>query len=143
MQRFLFRLLITAVAVMLAGVVLPNNLVKVDDFGSALIFAVVLGILNAFVRPILLLLTFPLTLLTLGLFTFVVNALVFWLATLLPVGVRGRSIKAPERQPGADNTGQREDGRADEPRDELQRHRAGDGGKFGGAVNVDEDVADS
>lgn len=88
MQRFLFRLLITAVAVMLAGVVLPNNLVKVDDFGSALIFAVVLGILNAFVRPILLLLTFPLTLLTLGLFTFVVNALVFWLATLLPVGVR-------------------------------------------------------
>jgi putative membrane protein len=46
------------------------------------IFAVILGLLNAFLRPILLLLTLPLTLLTLGLFTFVVNALVFWVASL-------------------------------------------------------------
>ncbi len=89
MQRFIVRLVITALAVMLASYLLPEHLVEVrgNDFWSALLFAIVLGVLNAFVRPILLLLTFPLTLLTLGLFTFVVNALVFWLATRIPVGV--------------------------------------------------------
>ncbi len=88
MQRFLLRLLITALAVMLASAVLPGLVTLRDgDFMSAVLFALVLGVLNAFVRPVLLLLTFPLTLLTLGLFTFVVNALVFWLAAQVPVGV--------------------------------------------------------
>ena len=54
---------------------------------SAVLFALVLGLCNALVRPVLLLLTLPLTCLTLGVFTLVVNALVFWAATIVPVGV--------------------------------------------------------
>ena len=86
MQRFVLRLLITAGAVLLASYVTP--LVQVESFTAALVFALVLGIFNAFLRPILLLLTLPLTIITLGLFTLVINGVVFWLATLLPVGVR-------------------------------------------------------
>jgi putative membrane protein len=84
-QRFALRLVVTALAVLVASRYIPD--LQVDDLTAALLFAFVLGLLNAFLRPIILLLTLPLTLLTLGLFTLVVNALVFWLATLLPVGV--------------------------------------------------------
>jgi putative membrane protein len=86
-QRFVLRLLITALAVLLASY-LFNPLIQVDSLASALVFALVLGLLNAFLRPILLLLTLPLTLLTLGLFTLVVNGIVFWVAQLFPFGVR-------------------------------------------------------
>jgi len=85
-QRFVLRLLITAGAVLLASYLTP--LVQVESFTAALLFALVLGIFNAFLRPILLLLTLPLTIITLGLFTLVINGIVFWGATLLPVGVR-------------------------------------------------------
>jgi putative membrane protein len=53
--------------------------VKVSDFGTALIVALVLGLLNIVIRPILVILTLPINLLTLGLFTFVINGLLFWL----------------------------------------------------------------
>ena len=86
MAKFVLRLVATAVAVMLASYLFPER-VHVQSFEMALLFAIVLGLLNAFVRPVLLLLSLPLTLLTLGLFTFVVNAIVFWLATLFPLGV--------------------------------------------------------
>ena len=90
--RFLLRLLVTALAVMLAAYLLAPS-VSVTDFTSALLFALVLGLLNAFVRPVILLLTLPLNVLTLGLFTLVVNALVFWLASLIPyVGVQVTSV---------------------------------------------------
>lgn len=79
------RLLATAAAVLLASVLFPN-LIEVQSPVGALLFALLLGILNAFLRPILLLLTLPLNLLTLGLFTLVINAIVFWLATQLPGG---------------------------------------------------------
>ena len=52
--------------------------IRVDGIYTALIAALVLGLINAVIRPILLLLTLPLTLLTLGLFIFVVNGLLFW-----------------------------------------------------------------
>lgn len=52
--------------------------VEVDSVGAALIAALVLGLLNALVRPILFVLTLPVTLLTLGLFIFVLNGLLFW-----------------------------------------------------------------
>jgi putative membrane protein len=59
--------------------------VVVTSFTSALIAALVLGLLNTVVRPILVLLTLPVTVLTLGLFLFVINALTFWAAaSLLP-----------------------------------------------------------
>ncbi|OYU98852.1 MAG: hypothetical protein CFE45_14960 [Burkholderiales bacterium PBB5] len=54
--------------------------VTVACFGAALVAALVLGLLNTLVRPVLVLLTFPVTLLTLGLFLFVINALMFWAA---------------------------------------------------------------
>jgi putative membrane protein len=87
MQRFVLRLVITALAVLLASNLFRDQ-ISAPDLTSALLFALVLGVLNAFLRPIILLLTLPLTLLTLGLFTLVVNAIVFWLASLFPVGVQ-------------------------------------------------------
>lgn len=87
MIRFIVRLFITAAAVMLASQLFGDR-IEARSFEGALLFALLLGILNAFLRPILLLLSLPLTLLTLGLFTLVVNALVFWVATLIEVGVR-------------------------------------------------------
>lgn len=54
--------------------------VRVGSYGSALMAALVVGLLNAVVRPVLVLLTLPVTVLTLGLFLFVINALMFWSA---------------------------------------------------------------
>lgn len=86
MQRFVLRLLISAGAVLLASTLFPRQIAAESSQG-ALLFALVLGLLNAFLRPVILLVALPLTIVTLGLFTLVVNALVFWLATRLPVGV--------------------------------------------------------
>ncbi|MCX5874636.1 MAG: phage holin family protein [Deltaproteobacteria bacterium] len=61
--------------------------VTVDDAGSALIFAAILGILNAFIRPVLVILTLPLTIVTLGFFVLVINALLFWFVAGLDLGV--------------------------------------------------------
>jgi putative membrane protein len=85
MQRFVLRLLINAAAVWAAAYF--TGLVHVESATAALLFALFLGLLNAFVRPVILLLTLPLTIVTLGLFTLVVNAIVFWLAAQLPLGV--------------------------------------------------------
>ncbi len=52
--------------------------IRVDSVGTAIIAALVLGLVNALIRPILVLLTLPVTLLTLGLFIFVINGLMFW-----------------------------------------------------------------
>jgi len=60
--------------------------VTVTSFTSALIAAAVLGLLNAVLRPILVLLTLPVTVITLGLFLFVINALMFWAAASLLTG---------------------------------------------------------
>ena len=88
----LVRLVITAIAIIAAAYLFPSYLSvpdyrSVEGFGSVVLFAFVLAALNALVRPILLLFTLPLNLITLGLFTFVVNAAVFWLATAIPLGV--------------------------------------------------------
>ncbi len=55
--------------------------ITVNGFGSALIAAWVIGLLNLFIRPVLVVLTLPVTLLTLGLFYFVINAILFWVAS--------------------------------------------------------------
>jgi putative membrane protein len=75
-MRLLLRWLISAAAVF----VLPQLFasIEVQSFFVALLVAVVLGFLNAVIRPILILLTLPVTLLTLGLVIFVLNALLFW-----------------------------------------------------------------
>lgn len=59
----------------------------IADYTAALLAAVVIGFINAFIRPILLFLTAPLNLLTLGLFTFVVNAVVLWMAAQVVPGM--------------------------------------------------------
>ena len=83
-MRLLLRWLISAATLMLIAYYLPG--VAVASFYAALIAALILGLLNALVRPLLLLLTLPVNIITLGLFTFVVNALVFWLASSIAKG---------------------------------------------------------
>ena len=73
-------------AALLAVAYLYNGVV-VSSFTGALIAAAVLGLLNAIIRPILVLLTLPVTLVTLGLFIFVINALMFWSAAGLVSGL--------------------------------------------------------
>jgi putative membrane protein len=68
--------LINAVALMAVAYLLPG--IAVDSFVTALVAALVLGLVNTVVRPLLVLLTLPVTLLTLGLFIFVINGLLFW-----------------------------------------------------------------
>ena len=60
--------------------------VQVDSFGSALIAAFVIGLFNAVLRPVLVILTLPVTIVTVGLFLFVINALMFWAASGLLSG---------------------------------------------------------
>lgn len=86
MQRFLLNLVLSGLAVLAASALFGPR-ISVRSVEAALLFALVLGFCNALLRPLLLLLTLPLNLLTLGLFTLVVNALVFWVATIFPVGV--------------------------------------------------------
>jgi putative membrane protein len=88
MVNLLIRLLVSAGAVMLAQWLFQQwNLILVDDWLHAFLFAIVLGILNALIRPVLLLLTCPINLLTFGLFVFVVNAVVFAIAAWLAPGI--------------------------------------------------------
>ena len=79
MQRFILRLAIVTLAVLLAANVFPGQ-IAVSSVEGVIIFSLVLGVLNAFLRPILLLFTLPLTILTLGLFTLVINGVLFQLA---------------------------------------------------------------
>jgi putative membrane protein len=71
------RWIVNAAALLLVAYLYPG--VHLAGFGSALVAALVLGLVNAVIRPILVILTLPVTLLTLGLFLFVINALMFWL----------------------------------------------------------------
>lgn len=70
--------LLNAVALLVVAYLLPG--IAVASFGSALIAALVLGFLNSLVKPVLVLLTLPITIVTLGLFLIVLNALLFWFA---------------------------------------------------------------
>jgi putative membrane protein len=70
--------ILNAVALLIVAYILPG--INVASFGSALIAALVLGLLNTLVKPLLILLTLPITVVTLGLFLLVINALVFWFA---------------------------------------------------------------
>ncbi len=75
-MKIIVRWMLLAAALLLVAHLYPG--VTVASFGAALIAAFVLGLLNTLVRPLLVLLTLPVTLLTLGLFLFVINALMFW-----------------------------------------------------------------
>ena len=81
----LLRVLINAAALWVAASVIPG--IRVAGVGYTLLAALVLGIINAVVRPVLVFLTFPITLLTLGLFIFVLNAFCLWLTSRLVPGI--------------------------------------------------------
>ena len=85
----LFAWIIITLAILLAAYLIPG--IRVDSLGAAIVGAAILGLLNALIRPILIVLTFPLTILTLGLFIFVINALLFWLAGSM---IRGFSVRS-------------------------------------------------
>ena len=82
---YVFRLLIHMVAILIISYLLPG-VIKVDSVLAALVAAFLLGIVNLVVRPVLIFLTFPLTLLTLGLFLLVINGLMLWLVAAVVKG---------------------------------------------------------
>jgi putative membrane protein len=82
MSGILTRIIVTAFALIVVAEVVPG--IEIDSVYRALMAAVVLGVVNVLVRPILVILTLPITLLTLGLFIFIINAGLFlWVASFL------------------------------------------------------------
>ncbi len=78
--------LINALALLALPYVVPS--VQVSGFLTALVAALVLGLVNSLIRPVLVLLTLPVTLVTLGLFIFVINGLLFWMVASFVEGFR-------------------------------------------------------
>ena len=83
-MRLILLWILNAVALLAVAYLLPS--IRIDSFGAALLAALLLGLINAVVRPFLVVLTLPVTVLTLGLFIFVLNGLIFWLAGSLIEG---------------------------------------------------------
>ena len=85
-MNFILRLLISGIIVYVLAKILTG--VHISNITTAIIFALVLACLNAIIKPILVLLTFPITVVTLGLFLFVINALIILLADKLLDGIK-------------------------------------------------------
>ena len=83
-MSFLFQWLVSGLAIIITAYLLPG--VRLTGFFAALVTALILGLINAFIRPVLILLTLPLNILTLGLFTLVINALLIMLAAAIVPG---------------------------------------------------------
>ena len=83
-MRIILNWLISAAAILVAAYLIPQ--VTVDSFWVAIVLAIVLGLINAVLRPILFILTLPITILTLGLFTLVINASLIMLADYFTPG---------------------------------------------------------
>jgi putative membrane protein len=82
---FIVRLVINIVAILIISYLFPK-MIWVEGFLAALVAAFLLGIVNTIIKPILVLLTLPLTILTLGLFLLVINGLMLWLVSALVSG---------------------------------------------------------
>lgn len=83
-MRLLLVWLVNTLALMAVAYLMPS--VTVSSFGAALIASAVLGLVNTVIRPVLVLLTLPVTVLTLGLFIFLINGLLFWMVASLLEG---------------------------------------------------------
>lgn len=77
-MTIIYHILITALGLLLAAYFIPG--IIVSSLYIAIISAVIIGLLNLIIRPIVIILTLPINILTLGLFTFVINATLFWFA---------------------------------------------------------------
>ncbi len=91
-MRLILNWLVAALAIMVAAYLLPG--VSVSSLFVALVVAIVLGLANALIRPILFILTIPINLLTLGLFTLVINGLMVLLASSLVPGFEVKNLLA-------------------------------------------------
>jgi putative membrane protein len=85
-MNFIIKILISAVVAFGLSRILSG--VQIDNIVTAIFFALVLSVLDAIVKPILVILTFPVTILTLGLFLFAINAIVILLAAKMVVGIK-------------------------------------------------------
>lgn len=85
-MKLILKWLLSAVALLFTAYV--YNGVQVSSFAAAMIAAFFIGLLNTVVRPVLIILTLPVTLITLGLFLFIINALMFWAAASILDGFR-------------------------------------------------------
>ncbi|HWQ99813.1 MAG TPA: phage holin family protein [Candidatus Methylomirabilis sp.] len=91
-MRLLLRWAISAFAIFLVPYIVPG--VTIRNFWTALVAALVIGLINVVIRPVLVLLTLPVNLLTLGLFTLVINAILFWLASTIVKGFEVQGFTA-------------------------------------------------
>jgi putative membrane protein len=80
MLKLLLKWMLSAAALLFVAYIYSSG-VEVRSFGSAMLAAFVIGLFNVVLRPILVVLTLPVTVLTLGLFLFIINALMFWAAS--------------------------------------------------------------
>jgi len=83
MTKFILRLLINAIALYLTVLILPERIHLASSLTSIIWLALIFGIVNALFRPLLKFLTCPLIILTLGLFTLVINTFLFWLTSVI------------------------------------------------------------
>lgn len=83
-MKFIIRWLLSAISLILVSYFIPG--ITFDSFLSVLMAALILGIINATIRPIILILTIPVNILTLGFFTFIINALMLWLVSMMLSG---------------------------------------------------------
>lgn len=79
-MKFIIRILVSTLAVLLTSELLPSSMLYVKDFKTSLLVALVLAFLNAVVKPLMILLTIPATILTFGLFLLVINATIIMIA---------------------------------------------------------------
>ncbi|HAR96170.1 MAG TPA: hypothetical protein DCR97_09440 [Deltaproteobacteria bacterium] len=89
-MRILVNWIITTIAIIVSAYLLSG--VKISNIGAAIVAAAVLGLINAILRPVLVLLTLPLTILSLGLFIFILNAILVLLASAIVPGFEVRNF---------------------------------------------------
>lgn len=85
MWTLILRWIAFALIIMFAGWLIPG--ISVENFISAMIVTVVIALINAFIKPVILLLTLPINIVTLGIFTLIINALLFMFAAYLAPGI--------------------------------------------------------
>ncbi|MEJ2717938.1 MAG: phage holin family protein [Deltaproteobacteria bacterium] len=90
MIRIIVGWIVITIAILIAAYLIPG--VRVRSAGTAIFAAAILGIINAILRPVLVFVTFPITIITFGLFLFVINALMFMLAGAIVPGFEVRSF---------------------------------------------------
>ena len=83
MRRFLIRTLITAAAIFLVVILMPQTWMRAESLLTLIIAALILGLLNSILRPILIVLTLPFTILTLGLFILIINGFILYLVHVI------------------------------------------------------------